>query len=151
MNRIVLILILLLPLNCKTKANNSKMSIVENMVLIANGNLYGSGAEGIEKQSIVISDEKDWEVLWNKMNSINDVSSSFSETKIDFSKYRLVVLFDEVKSSGGHSIALSIIENSDHILVEVLRKSPDGMATSVMTQPYYIAKLIKDKRPIQFQ
>ncbi|WP_299524549.1 protease complex subunit PrcB family protein [Winogradskyella sp.] len=144
MNKIIVVLILLLPLNCKTKANNSKTSGVENVVLIAKGNLYGSGDEGLEKQSTVISNEKDWDKLLEKINSVNSVSESFLETKIDFSKFRIVAVFDEVKISGGYSIELNIENNTDRILVEVMHKSPEGMATSVMTQPYYIVKIIKN-------
>ncbi|WP_299365322.1 protease complex subunit PrcB family protein [Winogradskyella sp.] len=151
MNKIIVILIVLLPLSCKTKVNNSKMKDSKTSTLIAKGDLYGSGAEGIEKQNIVISNRKDWDDLLEKMNSVNNVSDSFSETEIDFSKFKVIAVFDEVKTTGGHSIELNITEHKDSVLVEVVHKSPEGMATTVLTQPYYITKIMKNDLPIRFK
>ena len=150
MNKLLGIALLLFALNCKSTQPQEKIND-ETVVLIGNGNLYGSGSEGIGKANLVISSKEDWNNLMEKMDAVNDVSSSFSETDIDFSKFRIIAVFDGIKSTGGHSIALSIIENSDRILVEVLRKSPDGLATSVMTQPYCIAKIPKSDLPVVFK
>lgn len=150
MHKLLGILILLLALNCKSTENQAKMT-QENIVLIGKGNLHGSGAEGIEKQNLVITSLEDWKGILNKMNSVNKVSNSFSETDIDFSKYTVLAVFDEVKNSGGHSLNLLMEETKEKILVEVLRKGPDGIATSVMTQPYYIVKLPKRNLPIVFK
>ncbi len=123
----------------------------ENIVLIGKGNLHGSGAEGIEKQNLVITTTEEWKDLLNKINAVNKVSDSFSETDIDFSEYTIIAIFEEVKNSGGHSLDLVIQETKDKMLVDVLRKSPDGIATSVMTQPYYIVKIPKTSLPIVFE
>ena len=85
------------------------------------------------------------------MNAVNKVSDNFTETKIDFSKFTVIAVFDAVKTSGGHSIELDIKPNTENVVVEVSRKSPDGMATSVMTQPYHIVKIPKTDLPIVFQ
>ena len=151
MHKVIILLLLLLPLNCKTKANTSSMKQAENMMIIAKGDLYGSGAEGIEKQNMVISNQNDWNSLKDKMNSVNSVYDNFSENEIDFSKHRIIAVFDEVKGSGGHSIELNFTEHTDMLLIEVLYKSPEGMATSVMTQPYYIVKIDKNNLPITFK
>ncbi|WP_461599024.1 protease complex subunit PrcB family protein [Winogradskyella sp.] len=123
----------------------------DNIVVIGKGNLYGSGAERIDKQNLVITTSEEWKDLLNKMNSVNNVTDSFSETEIDFSKYIVITVFEEVKNTGGHSLDLIIQEAKDKILVEVLRKSPDGIATSVMTQPYFIVKILKNDLPVVFQ
>lgn len=150
MNKIFATFILLFALNCKSTQNQEKM-IGERIVLIGKGNLYGSGEEGIKAHNSVINDENDWQDLMAKINSINKVSESFSETKIDFSKYSIIAVFDDVKSTGGHSLDLDIKPNSENIEVKVNRKSPEGMATSVMTQPYYIVKIAKSELPILFK
>lgn len=144
------IFILLFALNCKSTQNQEKMQN-EAIVLIGKGNLYGSGDEGFEKQNMVINNTEDWNNVMAKMNSVNNVTNGFSETKIDFSKFTVIAVFDEVKTSGGHSLELDIKPESDKIIVEIIRKSPDGMATSVMTQPYYIAKIVKSELPIEFK
>ncbi len=150
MYKLLGIVILLFALNCKSSENKAKMT-KEAIVLIGKGNLYGSGSEGIEKQNLIITSPKEWKDLLNKMNAVNKVSDGFSETDIDFSEYTVIAVFDEVKNSGGHSLNLVIQETKDKFLVEVLRKSPDGIATSVMTQPYYIVKVPKGELPIVFE
>ncbi|WP_400075216.1 protease complex subunit PrcB family protein [Winogradskyella sp. R77965] len=148
-NKTFAILVLLLALNCKSTQSQEKMN-KEDITLIAKGNLYGSGEEGIEKQNTVITNQSNWQDLMAKMNSINKVSDGFSESKIDFSKYTVIAVFDNVKTSGGHSLELDIKSNSENVEVEVSRNSPAGMATSLMTQPYYIAKIVKSDLPIIF-
>lgn len=150
MHKLLGIVILLFALNCKSSENKAKMT-KEAIVLIGKGNLYGSGSEGIEKQNLIVTSPKEWKDLLNKMNTVNKVSDSFSETDIDFSEYTVIAVFDEIKNSGGHSLNLVIQETKDKFLVKVLRKSPDGIATSVMTQPYYIVKVPKNELPIVFE
>lgn len=150
MHKLLGIVILLFALNCKSTQNQAKMT-KDNIVVIGKGNLYGSGAERIDKQNLVITTSEEWKDLLNKMNSVNNVTDSFSETEIDFSKYIVITVFEEVKNTGGHSLDLIIQEAKDKILVEVLRKSPDGIATSVMTQPYFIVKILKNDLPVVFQ
>lgn len=137
------------------KCNKSTSSKMENTniesVLIAKGNLYGSGEEGITAQNLIITNQEDWDALLSKMNSVNNVSDSFSETKLDFSKYCIIAVIDTVKGSGGHSIALDMTSTSKNTIVKVSKKAPKGNATSVMTQPYYIVKLKKQELPIVFQ
>jgi hypothetical protein len=144
------ITLLLFALNCKSTKNQANMNN-EDVVLIGEGKLYGSGSESIEKQNLVITNSKDWNALVAKMNAVNNVSDSFTEIDIDFSEYTVIAVFDEVKNSGGHSLNLIFQKINDKVLVEVLCKSPEGIATSVMTQPYYIVKIPKTEVPIEFK
>jgi hypothetical protein len=150
LNKTFTLVILLFALNCKSVQNQAKMS-EDDIVLIAKGNLHGSGEEGIKAQNSIITDNNDWQDLVTKMNSVNNVSNSFSESKIDFSKYTVIAVFSTVKTSGGHSLDLDIKSNSENIEVNVSPKSPEGMATSIMTQPYYIVKIPKSDLPIVFK
>jgi hypothetical protein len=142
-------LIFLLALNCKTTQNQEKM-INEDAFLIGKGNLYGSGTEGIEKVNLVITSQSDWRALLAKLNLVNNVSNSFSETKIDFSKFTIIAVFDEVKATGGHLLDADIKTSSKNITVNIITQAPEGMATNVMTQPYYIVKITKSELPIIF-
>ncbi len=143
-------MIVLLALNCKSTDNQDNLKN-EDIVLISKGNLHGSGSEGIEKQSRIIETESEWNDLVSKMNSVNKVSNSFSETDINFSIHSVITVFDEVKSTGGHSLELDIQNTSDKIIIEVIRKAPEGMATAVITQPYYLAKIPKINKTIEFK
>lgn len=150
MKKIVLLISVLSLLNCKTKVNQSKMDN-KAYTLIAKGNLYGAGDEGIEKQNMVITNSEDWKALLIQMDTINKVSESFAETEIDFNEFQVIAVFDDVKNTGGHYLDLNIEEDKEQISIEVLQTAPEGMATMVMTQPFYIVKVLKDERPIVFK
>lgn len=150
MQKITLLSIALVLINCKSHINTAKMEHVVYS-LIAKGNLYGSGAEGLEKQNLVISNTEDWIALMTQMDAINKVSESFSETTIDFSEFTVIAVFDEVRTSGGHQLELDIAPNSNAVVVDVKHKAPDGNSTMVMTQPFYIVKMPKQNLPIVFE
>ncbi|WP_111684835.1 protease complex subunit PrcB family protein [Winogradskyella tangerina] len=122
----------------------------ETVTIIASGELYGAGEEGIEQQNTIITNQKDWDSLVEKMSLVNPLPDDFSDAEIDFSKYQVIALFDDLKSTGGHSIAAKITEEPNRFVVKIERNSPSGMATTVVTQPYFIAK-IKSKSPIVIQ
>lgn len=146
----VIILTVLFVVSCKCNQNNAKMVNAES-VLIAKGNLYGAGAEGLTKQNKVIENQSDWEGLMSQMDKVNNVSDSFLETEIDFSKYTIIAVFNDVKGTGGHNIDLDISNTSENTLVRVNYTAPKGNATTVMTQPYYIARIQKNDLPIIFK
>ena len=154
MKKELLFILLLCLFNCKTKKESSNANSVNMETipsnLIAKGDLYGSGAEGIEAQNLIITNQNDWDTLKAQMNSVNKVSDGFIETTIDFSENTIIAVFDEVKGSGGHHLELEITSNSKNILVNITRVVPKGNATSVMTQPYHIIKTTKLKLPIKF-
>ncbi len=150
MYKILFILPLVFVLNCKTKQTPLKQT--ENTTnLIGKGSLYGAGAEGITAQKSIITNQNDWNALLSKINTVNNVSDGFSETDIDFKNYNIIAVFETVKSSGGYSIDLDVVYNTDAILVSILSKAPKGMATSVMNQPYCIVKLSKSDLPVVFK
>jgi hypothetical protein len=112
--------------------------------------LYGAGSEGIAKQNLAIQTQEEWNNLITAMNSVNNVSNNFTETDIDFSKYQVLAIFDEVKGSGGWSIDITgVTEYQDEIIVTVENLQKGGTAT-VMTQPYYIVKIPKSDKKIIF-
>ena len=150
MYRTIAIVLFLVTVNCKS-SQNEKNSGKEPVRLIKRGNLFGSGEEGIKAQHLIITNQSDWNDLMHKMNAVNEVTSLFSETEIDFSHYSIIAVFDEVRGSGGHSLDLSIKENTKKLVVTVIRKAPKGLATSVLTQPYCIIKVPKSEKVIVFE
>ena len=66
--------------------DNDNQTVI-NPALIGKGDLYGAGQEGIQQQNTVISDTAVWNELKIKMDSVNNVTGSFTETEINFSEY----------------------------------------------------------------
>lgn len=148
---IVLMTIIIVLMTSCTENDNDELFYSVNFTQIAQGNLYGAGAENIGKQNLLISDSSSWSELMNKMNTINNVSNSFSETSIDFDDYMIVAVFDDIKSHGGHSIDITrIVENEDSTLITVENKLT-GNETTVMTQPFHIVKIPKTDKLVTFR
>ncbi|TYA92201.1 protease complex subunit PrcB family protein [Seonamhaeicola marinus] len=143
-----LILLPLFVLSCDS--NETSENIKVDSTLISKGNLYGNGQENIDKQNIVLENQSSWNSLISKMDTVNNESDNFSETDIDFSKYTVIAVFEDIKANGGHALELNITSNSQTILVEVINTSPKGNATTVITQPYHIVKISKNDLPIVF-
>ena len=132
--------------------NSTQKPIELSLKIISQGNLYGNGQEQIEEQQRVLTSQEDWINLKKKINSTGNSSNDLSNFSIDFKERILIALFDKERTTGGHSI--EIVESKqtpDKIIFKYKKSSPEGMATSVMTQPYYLASIIKTEREIVFE
>ena len=63
----------------------------------------------------------------------------------------MVLVFDEIKGNGSHSLELDIISNSENIIVNVTDLALEGNATTVITQPFHIVKISNSDLPIIFE
>ena len=148
-NRLFLFTVVLL-MGC-AGINVDFQSIAISPTKIGAGNLYGNGNEKITKQNLIISTKMAWSELMGKMNSVNNETHNFAETDIDFSKFIVLALFDEVKGSGGYSLNITgILENQDNVTVAVQSISPTGNVFLVMSQPYCIVKIPNTAKKIIF-
>ena len=148
--KVLIILLSIFILSCNPEDDNSEMVHIQS-TLIAKDNLFGNGDEGIIEHNLIISDQTTWNNLIIQMNSINNVTDNFSETDIDFSEYKIIAVFDEIKGNGGHSLELDIMSNSENIIVNVTNLAPEGNATTVITQPFHIVKILNSDLPIIFE
>lgn len=139
-----------LMVNCNSDNDTSTILPIES-TLIAKGELYGDGAEGIAEQNLIVSDADTWNALMAQMDSVNNVSNSFSEIDIDFNAYTVIAVFDQIRGNGGHTLDLDIIFTNANIVVMVSQNAPEGNATTVITQPFHIVKIDKTTKPIVFQ
>lgn len=116
--------------------------------------LYGAGDENISEQNLVITSDKEWKNLLNKMNSVNDESSQFSKTEIDFDTQMIIACFDPVRSNGGFSLSIdTVYHNGNQINVEIVRTDASaggGLTTQVITQPYEIIAVTRCDDPVVF-
>jgi len=132
---------------------NNDSNIVREMpqTVIGTGNLNGNGNENIPKINLVIDNEQDWVDLVAKIDSYNKVSDRFTETDIDFSAYKVLAVFEEVKMTGGYTIQIEqIIETNNHIEAIINTGSPSGGAYAAITQPFFISKIKKTNKKIIF-
>ena len=147
---VCIILLSILILSCTSEDYNIEMVDIES-TLIAKDNLFGNGGEGIIEQNLEITNQSMWNNLISQMNSVNNVSDNFSEIDIDFSQYKIIAIFDKIKSKVGHSLELNIMSNSENIIVNINDISPKGNAAAVITQPYHIVKISNSNLPIIFE
>ena len=149
-NYVTLFVLTLFICSCSSDDSEPAMTSVETS-LIGKGNLYGGSSQGVDQQNIVINTTADWNDLITLFDAANDVSSSFTETDIDFTNFTVIVAIDEVKGNGGHELDLDVNSNSQNIVVTVTDLSPEGNATTVITQPYHIVKIPKNTLPVIFE
>lgn len=70
---------------------------------------------------------------------------------IDFAKARVVVLYMGQKNTGGYSIGIEEVrEESNKVIVKIKKTYPEGMASMVITEPFFIAKINTTKK-IEFE
>jgi D-arabinose 5-phosphate isomerase GutQ len=84
------------------------------------------------------------------MNEVNNVSSSFTETNINFSNYDIVAVFRNPISNSGSSVDITnIVENQTQRLVTV-QYLTNGFNSNI-AQPFHIVKIPKSSKPLIFQ
>jgi hypothetical protein len=119
--------------------------------MISKGVLRGNGAENISQQNIVITNQIQFSNLITSMNTVNNVSNSFTETTVDFNNFIIIASFDSIRPNEGYSTNITnITENVDNIVVTVTT-SYTPVLTAVVTQPFHIVKIPKSTKPIIFQ
>ncbi|MDO6739129.1 hypothetical protein [Wenyingzhuangia sp. 2_MG-2023] len=147
----ILLLIFVLFMSC----NQDKSTQTDQVIYtkIGKGILTGQGEEGISKSNWVVTNEKDWNHLKAKMNTINQETSHFTETQIDFSKYIVIATFDSIRQQGGSYISIAnVVKNTSNTVVctkYIEDNSP--FATHVVNQSYHLVKIEKTNLPIIFE
>ena len=132
-------------------ACNKKDNLPLMLTLINADVLYADGEENISAGNLIVENEQDWEDLLEKIDAVNSESENFTETEIDFETYWVIACFDKVRGASGYSITISALEETKNdVKLHVKRNSPDGINASVITQPYYLAKIPKTKKEIVF-
>lgn len=113
--------------------------------------LYGSSDEGFTEENLVINDSIAWNDFKAQMNTVNEATNDFSELEIDFSQWTVLVSLDQVRPSGGFTINYSgIVENEENVIATIEAISPEGVVTTVITQPYIVVKIPKTSKSVIF-
>jgi len=148
MKVLILSLVLLLTISCTSDDENDFETQTITPILVGKGNLMGS--ENISNQSITIYDSASWSKIINSIDQYR-LQQSFTSTNVDFNNFQIIAVIDAVKSSGGHSIDITNIEETPKNIVVTIKHLLPGNATTVITQPFHIVKIPKSTKPVVFQ
>jgi hypothetical protein len=108
-----------------------------------------SSDKKIPKSNLVIKDVPAWNSLKSKI-SPNEISE-FKETNVDFTKYQIIAVVDQVYVNGGHTIDITKITQNNTTVIIKVENLRTGDATTVITQPYHIIKIAKTDKTIVFK
>ena len=146
MKTILLILSFFLSFGCNNNDPQKPFQSTEiTFTEIGQGALFGNGVENISQSNLLINNQTDWQNLISQMNSVNNVSDTFSETSIDFDNFSVIAIFLEIKGNGWEVVINTIIENEDYITISIQETE---FMTTVITQPFQIVKIPKTTKEI---
>src|SRR5215216_3978859 len=108
----------------------------------------------LEKKNYVITNNEDWQMLWDKV-----VSNSYPSPQapdVDFSKHSLIAVFQGNQSSSGYSISVErLVKRGGKLKVHVREVSPADTCRVllVLTQPFEIIRIDKvgDAESVRFK
>ena len=126
----------------------NKYPITLDFTLIGKSTMRGNESGNLNKQNVVITDSIQWQRLLSEMDSHRNVSSSLTETNIDFDKFQLIVVIDSIRPNLCEINIKSITENKSDISVCTEKTSYDA---TVVTQPFCIVKIGKTNKNINFK
>ncbi len=148
----LLFIMTLMASGCSSSTDYFDTTPIESE-LIAQGNLPRIGADNISNQYFSLRNQTDWVNFINRIDPLKESSSELSQQNIDFSKYIVIAVVDEVRSTSGYKIDLEIETNNKQIFIGSRRSSPDPeeFVLTVLTQPYHIVKIAKTNLPIDIE
>ncbi|KAF2507459.1 protease complex subunit PrcB family protein [Flavobacterium foetidum] len=146
MKQIITILsILLLLTSC---SNDEQEETAVTFSVIAQDDQF-NGDYKSPKINLLINTEAEWNTLKEKMS--HNTVSILKETEIDFTKYQIIAVFDEIRMSSGYSIEVTkVYENENSRFVKIENFNPGGLS-SVITQPFQIIKISRSAKTVIFE
>ncbi|MGC4130553.1 MAG: hypothetical protein QM564_13600 [Bergeyella sp.] len=130
--------------SCNSDEDNFTIQNI-NPVLIGKGN----DNNNVPPQNSKITNSAEWNALLSSFGS--SITSTFTETNIDFNTFDVIVTVDEIRQDSGHSRTItSIVENQNDIVAVIVNEYA-GTGYTVLTRPYHIVKIPKSSKPIVFQ
>ncbi len=117
-----------------------------SVTLLAEGSHGGFN----DAQTLVIKDKKGLQKIYNKINMTRRPGLPIPE--IDFEKEMVIALFMGEKNSGGYSTKVeSVKEKGKEFEVVIKETVPEGVATTVICQPFYFCKVKRSYGQVVFK
>ncbi|HMS65925.1 MAG TPA: hypothetical protein PKD83_11815 [Ignavibacteria bacterium] len=129
--------------------NESEETVIIDPILIGKGSI--TITEGLSQQNVVITDTCAWNELKSKMDYVNYVSGSFTETEINFSDYMILASLSEIRGIGGCSIEMILIEEFSEIIEVTIENKIPRIGLAIVCQDYHIVKIPKTNKHIIFK
>lgn len=148
MKKTILILSLLFLLNACNSDDSERQTVPVTYSLIFHNHV--SGKEGDKKSNLVIKTTTEWNSLLANPK-INGNTYGYSETEIDFTKYQVIAMFDEMHPYNGYFVDIKQIQESKTTIYVYLEYKNIGGIATVLTQPLTIAKIPKTSKKIVFK
>ena len=107
---------------------------------------YGSQA------NLVIQDSEAWVDLWNQHMLF--MVDPLPPPEVDFSTNMVVAVFMGVMPTGGYSLHIyEVVETESSVVVKMERTEPGPtcMVPQVLTQPYHIVQIAITEKPVTFE
>ena len=147
MKTILFSVLLLLTLSCTNNDDDFEPQTI-TPVLIGKGDL-SINTTLYTQQNIVITTNSEWRTLLTNFNSIqSNITSTFTETNIDFNKYQTIVVIEGGNSSTTTDIT-NIIENTNNITV-IIQNLRKGLTQDVVFR-FKIVKIPQSSKRVVFQ
>ena len=141
--------------SCKSVQYASGEITIIPFEIIESNSLMGGGAEEIEESIVVCNSEAELDDIKQKMNSVNYTTEALDAMEIDFNKETVIGYFQPVRSSGGYAleadrITLVELEGQKTYNIHYVLTTPQGAATTVLTQPFIFVKTDKIETAIHY-
>ena len=137
---ITLLTLLIVNTACKPKQKMSAKNTDNNITFTEI--ISGTHSNFKEANSFIVNSEDELRKVYATINMTR--RPGFYLPKIDFSKESIICLFLGTKTTGGYSVKINNI-NLNGKKAEIFYKAttPNGITTTIITQPFYIAKTKK--------
>lgn len=112
---------------------------------------YFNGDYKTPQANLVIKTQSEWDKLTATLKLGPKPWQNSIIPSVDFNKYQVIAVIDQVRNYGGYSIDITkITQTNNRIFVKVEQLSPGGL-TAVITQPYHIVQIPKSNKTVVFQ
>ncbi|WPO79956.1 protease complex subunit PrcB family protein [Flavobacterium sp. KACC 22761] len=146
-----LILFLSFVLTCASCSNDNDDGSNIAFTTIIQTDHYGGTSGTIPQSNLVITNQTDWNNLQEKLNILTLAIYTSPDMNVDFTKQQVIAVFDQVRNSGGYSIDITKITQSNNLITVKVEQLKKGDLTSVITQPFHIVKMAKSSKPVVFK
>ncbi|WP_281231422.1 protease complex subunit PrcB family protein [Flavobacterium gelatinilyticum] len=110
-----------------------------------------SGDYTNQKANLVVKNQKQLDILMEKYKLEPKSWENSMPLNIDFKKYQIIAVIDQVRNYSGYSIDITkITQTNNRIFVQVKQLKPGGLGT-VITQPYHIVQMPKSNKKVVFE
>ncbi|MHB9131282.1 MAG: protease complex subunit PrcB family protein [Armatimonadota bacterium] len=118
-------------------------------ILVVQDELIGIQSRAVGAQTAVIRDQDAWQQFW-----ATNFSATTAAPAIDFTQYMAVSVLAGQKPTGGYSVLITSLEQSNDRLVVNYRlrtPAPGEVVTQAQTSPYAIAIVSASPLPVAFR